>query len=725
MRYHAAVTSYEEHYVRARRLVVEDPAALREQLDRVLAAAEKDLGERLEETTRLCEMALVARLDPWWTGPAQPNIRRAVRRVEGALHDGLALELALRLAAAYARLGRVDDDAHRLARLAARVKGTGLSHPAEDYAQEAARHLERALFLPSAEYAYELVKDLAVEPALALASAQLARGNPSLAAQLAELRLVRALDDWYLGPALPNIESALQSYRAERPPELQELAVLLARAYVKGGFVDLRARDHVLGIIEGDEAHLLGPEEAIGFREYVDRDCFDYPYAHLYEQVKALDPEGLRALVRRHTRNGSLAAAQRLCEMVLVRAHADWYFGDPAINVKTAIHRLLERRAADADDEGAIARSEPATGAVDRAPDGAADAAEDALVAWAARYLAGLYAATLDGSSHARSLVHALVARAPDAPELVEAIHAAGIPPDVSVQELHALYVQSVEIEARVDAFRARVEAAGSRLTTYERTAYFEVLRFLEQGEPSVLDDVSRTLGDLVEVVVPESLTRAATAVVEDVLRMAVSGASAALRRERIVAELARRDPALRTLDRIRDAPLELLDEVAWSITLENRVAAALEGLGCGLGGPTLVLIDLPMLLLVNLNAIAAIATTYGFDTAQEAERDFAIALLAGGADALRQRLVLDEDDGERLGARHPAARQAGRGALALHEAAAEVAGRIARQKVLQAIPILGGAVGAGLNFHFTHTTARAAVMAYRYRWLMRRFATA
>lgn len=705
MRYHARVTSYEEHYLRAKRLVAEDPAALREQLDRVLAAADKDLGERLEDTARLCEMALVARLDPWWTGPPQPNIHRAVKRVEGALHDGLALELALRLAVAYARLGRVDDDAHRLARLAARVKGTGLSHPAEDYAQEAARHLDRAMFLPSAEYAYELVKDLGVESTVALASAQLARGNASFAALLLELRLVRALDDWYVGPALPNIESALQSYRAERPAELQELAVLLARAYVKGGFVDLRARDHVLGIIEGEEAHLLGPEEAIGFREYVDRDCFDYPYAHLHAQAKALAPDELRALVRRHTRNGSLVVAQRLCEMALVRAHDDWVFGDPTINVKSAIQRYLEQLVAT---DGAPPKSGPV---------------DPALVDWAARFLAGLYAATLDGSSHARSLVHALVARAPDAPELVEAIHAAGIPQDVSVQELHALYVQSVEIEARVEAFRARVEAAGARLTTYERTAYFEVLRFLEQGEPSALDDVSRTLGDLVEVVVPESLIRSATAVIEGVLRMAVTSASAALRRDRIVAELARRDPSLRTLDRIHDAPLELLDEVAWSITLENRIAAALEGLGCGLGGPALVLIDLPALLLVNLHAIAAIATTYGFDTAQEAERDFAIALLAGGGDALRQRLVLDEEEGQRLGARQVGLRPAGRGALALHAAAAEVAGRIARQKVLQAIPLVGGAVGAGLNFHFTHTTARAAVMAYRYRWLMRRFA--
>ena len=62
------------------------------------------------------------------------------------------------------------------------------------------------------------------------------------------------------------------------------------------------------------------------------------------------------------------------------------------------------------------------------------------------------------------------------------------------------------------------------------------------------------------------------------------------------------------------------------------------------------------------------------------------------------------------------------RAALALHSAAAKIASRLANQKLLQLLPVLGGAVGAGLNFHFTYTVSRAAVMAYRYRWLTRRF---
>jgi hypothetical protein len=223
--------------------------------------------------------------------------------------------------------------------------------------------------------------------------------------------------------------------------------------------------------------------------------------------------------------------------------------------------------------------------------------------------------------------------------------------------------------------------------------------------------------------VTPEALVRSAAAAVEDVLRLAVSGASAALRKDRIVAELARRDPRLRSLERIRDGGLELLDEVAWSITHENRVAAALDGLGCGLGGPTLVLVDVPMLLAVNLNAVAAIATVYGFDPGRGAERDFLIALLAGGAPALRQRLALDPDTAEHdPDGPGPDGPRDGRAALELHAAAAEIAARIGRMKLLQVIPILGGAVGAGLNFHYTHGTTKTAVMAYRYRWLLRRF---
>ena len=210
----------------------------------------------------------------------------------------------------------------------------------------------------------------------------------------------------------------------------------------------------MLAILGGEEAKLLGPEEAIGFQEYVDRECFDYPYSFLYELVKKLGPDELRELVRKHIRNGGLTAAQQLCELGLVRRFDDWYVGTPQNNVSGAVEGYL---------------------AMERGEDQDAD--------WYARTLGGLYAATLEGANYARRLVYALVEREPDARDLVLAIHAAGIPADVSVEELFVLYKDVVDVEARVDSFRQLAEAAGG-LSEYEQKAYAEVLDFLEHGSP-------------------------------------------------------------------------------------------------------------------------------------------------------------------------------------------------------------------------------------------------
>ncbi|MEZ6187040.1 MAG: EcsC family protein [Planctomycetota bacterium] len=685
---------YAEIYAEAKQQALGHPEQFLQDLDRVLAAAAPDL-ERVSEAVRCAEMALVARLDPWWAGRPQPNIHTAVAKVTDNLHDPLVVGLALRLAAGYARQGRVDDDAYRLAILAGRLEHTGLPHPDASYAQEGRRHRERALFVPSHAFAYELIRHVEPEAAEEQAQQALARGNAPLAVLLAELKLVAALDPWYLGPPLPNVERALERYRETRPPELTGLALVLARAYVAGEFVDLRARDHVRGVLAGDEVKLLSPDEAVRCDEFVARDCFDYPYEVLYAQAKALSTADLQRAVLERTRAGSLEVAQRSCEMFLVKALAEWRFGE----AEPRIERALSLGRARIEDEEEL-RPE---------------------VEWGLYFLAGLYLAGLHGPRAARALVQAVVERSPDHPDLERAIQAAGIPADVSVSELFGVYRETVDLEARVDAFRAHCDSLGG-LDDYERGAYREVLEYLEHGDGWLLSNLSKTLGDLVGSAAPQGLVRSATAAVENALRVAHGGAGSLLRRDRILAELARRDPALRSLERLRDAKLELLDEVAWAITRENRVAAALEGFGCGLGGPTLLLVDLPVLILVNLNAIAAIATVYGFDPERPEERDLALAILAGGAEALSQLATPDSMHD------HEALEQVlhkhltGNTALAVHAAAARAALRLLRQKLLQVIPILGGAVGAGLNFHYTATTTRTAVMAYRLRWLMRRF---
>ena len=99
-----SMESYREVYLRAKRMLEEERDTLLPELDRVLGAADKDLGVRLEQTVRLAEMALVAKLDPWWTGPPQPNIRQAILKLHRNLNDRIALGLGLRLAVGRRRL---------------------------------------------------------------------------------------------------------------------------------------------------------------------------------------------------------------------------------------------------------------------------------------------------------------------------------------------------------------------------------------------------------------------------------------------------------------------------------------------------------------------------------------------------------------------------------------------------------------------------------------------
>src|SRR5690606_16341005 len=115
-----------------------------------------------------------------------------------------------------------------------------------------------------------------------------------------------------------------------------------------------------------------------------------------------------------------------------------------------------------------------------------------------------------------------------------EALLAAGIPADVSVAELHQLYRDVTEIEARVEAFRARAEAMGG-LTEHERAAYAEVLRFLEEEERLGLTEVTKTLGELAESVAPDALMSSVAGAIEAALRLALTGAGSLLRRERIL----------------------------------------------------------------------------------------------------------------------------------------------------------------------------------------------
>jgi hypothetical protein len=685
----------EEHaFVAAR-----SPEEVRAEVERLLNTKDED-GASLERATQLSEMALVARLAPWRAGSVVPNLRKAIEKLtRGADEDATTSRLALRLAACYARRGRTDDDALRLGRYArSRAVGGGLQPDDRTFAAEAVNHLDRATFVLSLECARSLVEGLDQEGVLREARGQLARKNASLAVLLLELAISRAHRSRLGVLTATQVEKGLEVFRDTLAKgggrAHAELALLLARGYVEGNFVDTRARDHARAVI----AHLA---DKIDFdlkaklEAYVAEDAFDVPDTQVYERVKrhaSEQPLDLRLDVAERMEKGNFAVARRLCELDLVRRFAPWYVGDPATNVARAVSRAAQ---------------------------GFQKLDEEAR--WVACSLAALYAATLEGSGPARALVAAVLEHAGDAPELHAALEHAGLDPGVPPGELRAVYDDATDPGQHATRFAELANRAG--LAHEEKRAGAEVLAWLREQQEATdgstgVAYVKRTIGDLVEVALPEAVTATATFMIEATLRNVAAESAGRLRRPRILRELAQ--GGIASVESARTADLAKLDKIAWSLTHENRILAALEGLGCGLGGATLVLIDLPALVTVNLNAIAAIATVYGFEPEAQEEIDRALLLLAGGHVAFTRDLEAPSV-GRMTVRRIPQGAVGGRAALALRAVASRVGSRLVKQKLLQLVPVLGGAVGAGLNFHFTLETTRAASMLYRFRWLMRK----
>ncbi|HZU98808.1 MAG TPA: EcsC family protein [Planctomycetota bacterium] len=678
----------EEHaYVAAH-----SPEEIKAEIERLLLTKDED-GTAVERATKLAEMALVARLAPWRAGSVVPNVRRAVQQLaKGADQDATTSRIALRLAACYARAGRTDDEALRLGRYArVRSAGGGLGPDDRAFAAEAANHLDRAIFVPSLECARDLVEELDQESLLREARGQLSRRNASFAVLLLELALFRTHGK-SVGPLTPSkVEQGLAAFRktlARGGGRAQaEVALLLARAYVEGAFVDVRARDHARAVLEhvGDK---LDSDAKKRLEDYLEEDAFAVPDDQVYAALKkhaatrALD---LRLDVAERMEKGNFGVARRLCELELARRFDPWYMGDPTTNVSRAVSR--------------------AAGAFEKL---------DEEARWVACSLSALYAATLEGASHARALVRAVLTHAADAPELKAALEHAGLDPGVPPAELRAVYEEATDPAAHARSFEQLAARAG--LSDEERKAGLEVLAWL--AEQRKAEDVSsgvafvkKRIGDLVEVALPEAVTSAATFMIEATLRNVAAESARSLFRTRLLREVPKNP---------KEAPLPDLDRSAWSVTHENRLLAALEGFGCGLGGATLVLLDLPALVTVNLNAIAAITTTYGFDPESPEEIERSLLLLAGGPQAFSRDLEAPTV-GRLTVRRIPQGAIGGRAALALRTIAVRLSSRLAKQKLLQLIPVVGGAVGAGLNFHYTLETTRAASMLYRFRWLQRK----
>lgn len=263
-------------------------------------------------------------------------------------------------------------------------------------------------------------------------------------------------------------------------------------------------------------------------------------------------------------------------------------------------------------------------------------------------------------------------------------------------------------------------------LSSYDKKARREIDDWV-RGEASILaraiDLLMRPVDWAVEKTVPASVTDQAGEAVSQFLSMLNDASRWTSDTSTIVASARAQGLEVEDAEALRHQPLEALDALAKGFFSQNAVLAALSGGGTGLGGFVLIAADIPILFMINFRLIQQIGAAFGFPMKSPEYSPVVLSIYnaaaantrdARGA-ALREVTVaaaaLAGDAGYKGRVRGTIPDQS-------RHVPREIAKNLVGRKLLQAIPLAGAAVGAGINYWFTSETAKTTFMLFRALYL-------
>jgi hypothetical protein len=253
-------------------------------------------------------------------------------------------------------------------------------------------------------------------------------------------------------------------------------------------------------------------------------------------------------------------------------------------------------------------------------------------------------------------------------------------------------------------------------------------IRKWQSARPSVAGELSERalspLSPLVERFIPRSAVQTA-------LETASSTAQWLADVEQI-----RRRAQVPTLALLQEADLERCDALAKSVRKEAMAWAAAEGGLAGAAGLPGLLIDMPAVTILALRAVHRTAACYGFQLSGLEGQAVALEILRiGGANTMLQKR-------EALGALHGWVRA---GTPGLREVAAtllahrlvgdaarhlvtklsrELGSNLVKRKMIQAVPLIGAAIGAGVNAWYLRDVCQAARRVFQEKHLQQSYSS-
>ena len=191
------------------------------------------------------------------------------------------------------------------------------------------------------------------------------------------------------------------------------------------------------------------------------------------------------------------------------------------------------------------------------------------------------------------------------------------------------------------------------------------------------------------------------------------------------------RDGGVANIRELQYKDLELSDRLAnnchnWAIAI-----ALSEGGAAGALGLPGMIADVPALITMSLRLIHKIGLCYGYQCETEADKNYVLAIMsAAGANSVHEKMVsvstlqmirnvIAKNTWKKI-AEKAANNKFGIEAaiIAIKELAKRLGINITKRKAAQAVPIVGGAVGAAVNADYVRDVGWAARRAFQERWL-------
>jgi hypothetical protein len=192
------------------------------------------------------------------------------------------------------------------------------------------------------------------------------------------------------------------------------------------------------------------------------------------------------------------------------------------------------------------------------------------------------------------------------------------------------------------------------------------------------------------------------------------------------------RDGGIAEIAELRTKSLELSD------TLANKVHNWAIGIGTAEGGATGatgilgMAVDIPAIITLALRTVHKIGLCYGFECRSLEDKQYAMGILAAsGANSIEEKMeallalrtvqqMVLKQTWKSMSEKAATSQMSKEGAIiAVRNLAKQLGINVTKRKALQAIPLIGGGIGAAVNGAYINDVGWAARRSFQERWLM------